>query len=161
LIRQTNQLNAMNIKTTTNETSATLSRKGTCIEFFSAYQDLDLDRMLGLCDPDGQVSFEPLGDTGKGKIYEVGKTLWSMLMDSFPDLDNTVINQEYNEATNSVMCQVSIFGTQEKDFAGISNKGKRFESDHIFIFRYNDDDKIDNISITWDHDSFVKQLSQA
>jgi ketosteroid isomerase-like protein len=149
----------MNVKTTTSETFEALSRKGTCIEFFSAYQDLDLDRMLALCDPNGEISFEPLGDAGKGKIYEVGKTLWSMLMDCFPDLDNTVINQVHSEETNSVMCQVSIFGTQEKDFAGITNKGKRFESDHIFIFRYNDQGKIDNITITWDHDYFVKQLS--
>ncbi|MDQ3521846.1 MAG: nuclear transport factor 2 family protein, partial [Gemmatimonadota bacterium] len=72
------------------ETLDVISKKGTCIEFFSAYQDLDLERMLSLCDPQGNINFEPLGEPFKGKIYEIGNGIWSSLMDSFPDLDNTV-----------------------------------------------------------------------
>src|SRR4051812_36184907 len=67
-----------------------LSKKGTCIEFFSAYQDFDLNRMLGLCSPAGEVQFVPLGEAGKGKIFETGKAIWGAVMDAFPDLDNTV-----------------------------------------------------------------------
>ena len=37
------------------ESLDTLSKKGTCIEFFSAYQDMDLDRMLSLCDIEGKI----------------------------------------------------------------------------------------------------------
>ena len=142
------------------ESILALSRKGTCIEFFSAYQDMDLDRMLGLCDKEGTIAFVPLGDAFKGKIHEVGKGLWSALMDSFPNLDNTVKNQVHNEDENTVTCQVVIFGTQEKDFAGIPDNGNDFDSDHIFIYRFDNAGKVTDINISWDHDRFVKQLAK-
>lgn len=150
------------MKTTTqqHENIDALARKGTCIEFFSAYQDMDLDRMLALCEKEGTIAFEPLGESFKGKIHEVGKGLWAAIMDSFPNLDNTVKNQVYNEADNSVTCQVVIFGTQAKEFAGIPDKGNDFDSDHIFIFRFNESGKINNISINWDHEKFVGQLTR-
>jgi len=137
-----------------------LSKKGTCIEFFSAYQDMDLDRMLSLCDNEGLIVFEPLGDPFKGKIHEVGKGLWAAIMDAFPNLDNTVKSQSFNEADNSVTCQVVIFGTQAKEFAGIPDKGNGFDSDHIFIFRFGENGKISNININWDHEKFVGQLTK-
>ncbi|HET6541436.1 MAG TPA: ester cyclase [Chryseolinea sp.] len=141
------------------ERTDVLAKKGTCIEFFSAYQDMDIDRMLGLCDPNGTISFVPLGPNYSGKIYEVGKAVWSALMDSFPDLDNTVKNQQYDEATDSVACVVVIFGKQEKEFAGLAPKGNSFDSEHIFIFRFNEEGKISDLNVTWDHDKFVKQLT--
>src|SRR5258705_11320759 len=149
------------MKTTTQQQESldALSKKGTCIEFFSAYQDMDLDRMLSLCDENGTIVFEPLSDFFKGKIHDVGKGVWRALMDSFPNLDNTVKGQTFDEETNSVTCKVVIFGTQEKEFAGIPSKGNDFDSDHIFIFRFNNQSKIDNIDITWDHDRFVKLLT--
>lgn len=143
------------------ESLNTLSKKGTCIEFFSAYQDMDVDRMLSLCEVNGTVAFEPLGDSFKGKIHEIGKSVWLALMDSFPNLDNTVKSQTFDEATNEVRCTVVIFGTQEKEFAGTPSKGKDFDSEHIFIFRFNDHAKIEHISIAWDHERFVKLLSGA
>ena len=57
-----------------------------------------------------------------------------------------------------VRCQVVIRGTQAKDFAGIPNKGKSFDSDHIFIFRLNPTGKIERIEIEWDHADFQRQL---
>ena len=142
-----------------HESLDTLSKKGTSIEFFSAYQDMDLDRMLSLCDINGTIAFEPLGDSFKGKIHEVGKGLWSAIMDSFPNLDNTVKSQTFDEATNTVTCQVVIFGTQEKEFAGMPSKGNDFDADHIFIFRFNEQGKITDLKINWDHTRFVKQLT--
>lgn len=154
-----NNLKHTIMKTTRKENVDVLSKKGSCIEFFSAYQDMELDRMIGLCNPEGDVHFVPLGEAGKGKIGEFGRNLWAALMDAFPDLDNTVISTGLDENSNSVSCNVSIFGTQKKEFAGIPPKGNRFESDHIFIFRFNEAEKIDNISINWNHDSLVEQLS--
>jgi ketosteroid isomerase-like protein len=137
-----------------------LAKKGTCIEFFSAYQDMDVDRMLSLCAPDSIVSFVPLGADYAGKIHEVGKAVWSALMDSFPDLDNTVKSQQYDEAADAVSCQVVIFGKQEKEFAGLAPKGNSFDSEHIFIFRFNADGKIRDLNINWDHEAFVTQLTK-
>lgn len=145
--------------TSIKESLDSLSRKGTCIEFFSAYQDLDLERMLSLCHPLGVVEFVPLGDGYRGRIAELGKTLWGGLMECFPNLDNTVIHQFYNETENTVTCTVNIFGTQKSDFAGIPSKGRDFESEHIFIFRFDSPGQISHIRIDWDHNSFVQQLS--
>lgn len=151
------------MKTTTqqHESLDALSKKGTCIEFFSAYQDMDLDRMLSLCDVNGTISFVPLGDPFKGKIHEVGKGLWSAIMESFPNLDNTVKSQQFDEATNAVTCKVVIFGTQAKEFAGMPSKGKEFDSEHIFIFRFNEAGKVTDLKISWDHERFVGQLTGA
>jgi ketosteroid isomerase-like protein len=137
-----------------------LAKKGTCIEFFSAYQDMDVDRMLSLCHPDGTISFVPLGSDYAGKINEIGKAVWSALMDSFPNLDNTVKSQQYDETTDEVTCKVVIFGKQEKEFAGLAPKGNSFDSEHIFIFRFNEEGKISDLNIQWNHESFVNQLSQ-
>ena len=151
------------MKTTTtqqHESLDALSKKGTCIEFFSAYQDMDLDRMLSLFDMNGTISFVPLGDPFKGKIHEVGKGLWSAILDAFPNLDNTVKNQVFDETTNTVTCQVVIFGTQEKDFAGIPSKKKDFDSEHIFIFRFNEAEKITDLKICWNHEGFAGQRTK-
>jgi predicted ester cyclase len=138
------------------ESLTELTRKGICIEFFSAYQDLDINRMIALCNPEGEVYFQPLGEAGKGTINNLGRHLWLALMDCFPDLDNTVDSAAAQDDT--IECKVTVFGTQQKDFAGIPSKGLRFDSDHIFIFRFNRVDKIKNITITWDHASFKQQL---
>jgi hypothetical protein len=151
----------MNTTTQQTENVDILSKKGTCIEFFSAYQDFDIDRMLGLCSADSQVAFEPLGDGGKGKIHELGKGIWASLMDAFPNLDNTVKSQTYNASENSVTCLVTIFGKQEKAFAEIPSKGNEFDSEHIFIFRFNEAGRVTNLSINWNHEAFVKQLTGA
>jgi hypothetical protein len=135
-----------------------LAKKGTCIEFFSAYQDMDVDRMLSLCEPSSTISFVPLGADYSGKLYEVGRGVWEALMNAFPNLDNTVKGQQYNEATDCVTCKVVIFGKQEKEFAGLPAKGNDFDSEHIFIFRFNESGKITDLAINWDHESFVNQL---
>ena len=146
------------MKTVTRTDSVTsLTRKGTCVEFFSAYQDHDYQRMINLCTPNADVNFTPLGAGGVGKVSELGKALWSVLMYAFPDIDNTI--DSFVENGDELTCNVSIFGTQAKEFAGIPSKGLKFENDHIFVFRFDDDDKISSIIISWDHDSFQRQLS--
>lgn len=134
-----------------------LSLKNACVEFMFAYQQKNVEKMLSFCDPEGEVFFMPLGENGKGKIHEFGKQLWSALIDSFPDIDNTV-EAAIAEDGESVRCQVVITGTQAKDFAGIKNKGKRFDSDHIFIFHLNSSNRIDYVQISWDHEDLQRQL---
>lgn len=114
--------------------------------------------MLSLCQIEGVVNFTPLGEAGKGLIHELGRNIWTALIDSFPDIDNT-LDAAVAEDGQTVRCQVVIRGTQVKEFAGIISKGKHFDSDHIFIFRIGEDQKISSITITWDHDDFQKQLS--
>ena len=134
-----------------------LSLKNACVQFMFAYQQKDVDKMLSFCDPEGDIYFEPLGEGGKGKIGELGRGLWTALIDCFPDIDNTV-DASIAESEGSVRCQVVIRGTQAKDFADITNKGLHFDSDHIFIFHLNPEQKIDSIKINWDHQDFKRQL---
>lgn len=134
-----------------------LSLKNASVNFMFAYQQRDVNKMLSYCNPDGEVWFKPLGEAGKGKIGELGKALWTSLIDSFPDIDNTV-DATIAEDGEAVRCQVVISGTQAKDFAGITSKGKHFDSDHIFIFHLDDANRIDSIHISWDHEDFQRQL---
>jgi SnoaL-like polyketide cyclase len=142
---------------TTIQQQQELSLKNACVSFMFAYQQRNVDKMLSFCDPEGEVFFKPLGEAGKGKIGELGRGIWTSLIDCFPDIDNTV-DAAIAEDGDSVRCQVVIRGTQTKDFAGIVSKGKKFDSDHIFIFRLNDHNKIDRIEISWDHEDFQRQL---
>lgn len=144
--------------TKTSETLTDLTRKGTCIEFFSAYQDLDTERMIELATPDATVHFEPLGDDGKGLFREFGKVVWGLLMDCFPDLDNTVDTLSVDG--DRITCKVDIFGTQAKEFMGITSQGLRFESDHVFIFQFDQKDQITDLKISWDHARFISQLTE-
>ena len=134
-----------------------IEMKNSCVQFMFAYQIKDVPLMISLCDPEGEVYFKPLGENGKGKIGGLGRDLWTMLIECFPDIDNTV-DAIVSEGEN-VRCQVLISGTQAKDFAGIESKGKHFDSDHIFIFHLNNKNKIDRIEVEWNHADFVKQLS--
>lgn len=135
-----------------------LSLKNACVQFMFSYQQRNIAQMLSFCDPQGEVWFMPLGEAGRGTIGELGKAIWSSLIDSFPDIDNTV-DATIADDGESVRCQVAISGTQAKDFAGIVNKGKHFDSDHIFIFHLNDERLIDRIHISWDHEDFQRQLA--
>ncbi|UFH53209.1 ester cyclase [Spirosoma sp. KNUC1025] len=142
---------------TISKTSLTeQTRKGACLAFFSAYQDMDTARMIQLATPDATVHFEPMGEDGKGSFWEFGKTVWQLLMDCFPDLDNTV--DSLTAEGDTVIAHVAIFGTQAQDFMGITSKGLRFNSDHVFVFRFDEADRITDLSINWDHASFCKQL---
>lgn len=135
-----------------------LSLKNACVEFMFAYQQRNVARMLSFCNPDGDVYFVSLGEAGRGKIGELGKGIWSGLIDAFPDITNT-LDAAIAEGENSVRCQVLISGTQAKDFAGIVNRGKHFDSDHIFIFHLGADNLIESIQIEWDHADLQRQLA--
>lgn len=134
-----------------------LSWKNRSIDFMKAYQDQHVDKMLQFCSPGCNVSFLPLGDGGKGNAHIVGKNIWSALIDCFPNIDNTVHNAVHDNG--DVRCEVTIFGKQEKDFGDLISQGKEFEEDHIFIFRVNDDGYIESITVDWNHDNFVRQLT--
>lgn len=142
---------------TLNKTSLTeQTRKGACLAFFSAYQDMDTARMIQLATPDATVHFQPMGDDGKGSFWEFGKVVWQLIMDCFPDVDNTV--DSLTTEGDTVTAHVAIFGTQAQDFMGITNKGLKFNSDHVFVFRFDEADRITHLDINWDHAEFSNQL---
>ncbi|MBC7572065.1 MAG: nuclear transport factor 2 family protein [Spirosoma sp.] len=144
------------MQTTQYQSVSELSRQGACLAFFTAYDDLDTARMIGLAAPDATVHFLPLGNDGKGTFWEFGKVVWDLLIDCFPDISNTVDKLTTHDDT--ITANVTIGGTQAKDFMGIVSKGCRFNSDHIFVFQFNEADQIQHLTINWNHAGFVKQL---
>ncbi|RIV19950.1 nuclear transport factor 2 family protein [Fibrisoma montanum] len=144
------------METTSKISLAEQTRKGACLAFFSAYQDMDTARMIQLATPDATVHFVPMGEDGKGSFWEFGKGVWQLIMDCFPDVDNTV--DSLTTDGDTITASVAIYGTQAQDFMGIANKGLRFNSDHIFVFRFDPNDRITHLAIDWDHASFCKQL---
>lgn len=140
-------------------TVSELSRKGACLAFFTAYDDLDTARMIGLAAPDATVHFLPLGESGKGSFWEFGKVVWNKLIDCFPDISNTV--DRLHTGGDTVTANVTIGGTQAKEFMGIASQGCRFNSDHVFVFRFNEAGQIQDLTINWDHANFVNQLGAA
>ena len=142
----------------TIENIAQLDLKSIAIAFMFAYEEQDMNRMMDLCDLNGEIWFKPLGEDGRGKIGELGKGLWTTLIDCFPNLRN-IVDSAALEPDGQVRCQVMISGKQAKDFAGIVCKEQEFDSNHIFIFRHNPAGEIDRIHIEWNHADFQKQLS--
>jgi len=135
-----------------------LRSKSRSIDFMNAYQERNLNQMLAHCSSTCTVEFIPLGADGKGSAHSVGKAIWSSLIECFPNIDNTV-HHVINEDGNA-KCEVSIYGRQAKDFAGIISKGNEFEQNHIFVFKVNSKGEISSITVDWDHDSFVDQLTK-
>lgn len=144
--------------TTASNSKQSKNLKGPCIDFMFAYAEQNIEKMLHLCDPEGIVAFQPMGENGKGTIGELGKTIWLSLIECFPNITN-VVHSAVKEADN-IQCKVLISGTQAKDFAGIISKGNTFQSDHIFVFKLNDNNKIENIQVVWNHADFQRQLEK-
>ncbi|WP_224996035.1 nuclear transport factor 2 family protein [Cesiribacter sp. SM1] len=139
------------------ETSIQLQEHAAALNFFSRYNERKIEKMLELFSPSAVAAFIPLGDDGAGKVEGIGRYLWTGLIDSFPDISNTIKKSRIDQH-GSLICEVNIGGTQVKDFAGIPNKGLRFNSDHIFIFRFNEQGLIESISVNWDHQDLCRQL---
>lgn len=131
--------------------------KNRTVDFMKAYQEQNVAGMLTNCTEDCEVAFLPLGPSGNGNVHEVGKALWTNIIECFPTIDNTV--HAVVMENGDVRCEASITGKQEKDFAGLVSRGNTFEEEHIFIFKMNESGFIKAISVNWNHDSFVKQLT--
>ncbi len=135
-----------------------LSAIDTSIMFFDAYNKHEIDEMIKLFADNGEIVFQPLGGDGKGKVSELGQAIWSQLIHSFPNISCEILKSKVDDEGN-VICEVNFKGRQEDDFAGLANKGKSFDTDHVFVFKLNEQNLIDSLTVTWDHDDFCRQLS--
>jgi hypothetical protein len=127
------------------------------LQFFDFYNHHQVPAMLDLFMENSDIVFIPLGDFGRGKVSELGQAIWSQLIESFPDIECRLLKSKTDDEGNTI-CEVMITGTQVRDFAGISSKGLRFESEHIFVFRLGKNGLIDRMTVTWDHNHFCRQL---
>ncbi|MGA7328452.1 MAG: ester cyclase [Rhodomicrobium sp.] len=126
--------------------------------FFTAYNAHDIDKMLAACSDSAQLRYMPMGNQGLGNVRDVGKTIWSGIIDAFPDLHVTVQSM-FGNAEN-VAAEVVIGGTQSKDFLNIPNRGKHYELPHAFLLEVDGVGKITSIAAYWDNASFYLQLGK-
>lgn len=126
--------------------------------FFTAYNAHDVNRMVAACREDAQLRYVPMGAQGHGKARELGKAIWSGLIEAFPDLIVTV--QSMFGDVRDVAAEVVIGGKQEKDFLQIPNRGRRYELPHAFLLTVDDGRLITAITAYWDNASFYSQLGK-
>ena len=126
--------------------------------FFSSYNAHDVNRMLSLCSDDAQLRYVPMDKQGEGKVQEVGKTIWSTLLDAFPDL-RVRLESAFADEQN-VAAEVMIGGSQKKDFMNIPNQGRHYDLPHAFLLKIGDRRLITSITAYWDNASFYSQLGK-
>jgi predicted ester cyclase len=96
---------------------------------------------------------------GDGKVCTIGKTIWTTLIDCFPNLTNEVTWMTADDDGN-VAAEVVISGTQAKTFGAIGNQGLHYDLPHVFLFHVNEDDRIDDITCYWDGADWNRQLGR-
>jgi ketosteroid isomerase-like protein len=133
-------------------------------EFFSRYRAHDVDGMTDLCAVNAEFSYVPFEVWGKqrvlrgdGKVNTVGKTMWAGLINSFPNLSNTVHTVDANN-DGDVVAQADIEGTQQLAWGLVAPAGKHFREPHLFVFHVDADLLIDSIRAYWDNGSISQQL---
>lgn len=126
--------------------------------FFTAYNAHDVEKMVRACREDAQLRYIPMGDQGQGNARKLGRTIWSGLIDAFPDL--TVAAQSMFGDDHNVAAEVLIGGTQQKDFLRIPSQGKHYELPHAFLLNVDDAGLITRITAYWDNASFYSQLGK-
>lgn len=132
--------------------------------FFSRYRAHDVDGMTDLCAINAGFSYVPFEMWGKqrvlrgdGKVNTVGKTMWAGLINSFPNLSNTVHTVTAND-DGDVVAEVDIEGTQQLAWGLVAPAGKHFREPHLFVFHVDADLLIDGICAYWDNGSISQQL---
>jgi ketosteroid isomerase-like protein len=137
---------------------------GVVTGFFDAYRAHDVDGMTGLCSITCDFSYVPFEVWGKqrvlrgdGKVGTVGKVLWAGLINSFPNLSNTVHTIVANDE-GDVVVEADIEGTQQLAWGAIVPAGKHYCEPHLFVFHVGDDLLIDSITGYWDNAGISKQL---
>jgi steroid delta-isomerase-like uncharacterized protein len=130
----------------------------TAQSFFVAYNAHEVDKMLAVCNREAELRYLPMGGQGHGPIYEVGKRIWSSLVDAFPDL-TVRVQSAFGDERNAA-AEVMIGGTQRKQFLDIPSQGKHYELPHAFILAVDDNNLISVITAYWDNLSFYSQLGK-
>lgn len=140
--------------------------RGVVEAFFGVYRDRDVHRMADLCSEDADFRYVPFEVwlrqrvvRADEKVVTAGKPIWTTLIDCFPDLGNELHSVVADEDGN-VAVEVTIGGTQAKDFGSIRNQGRRYDLPHLFLFHVDGEGLIDRIAAYWDTADWYEQLGK-
>lgn len=144
--------------------STAASASAVVTEYFDRYRAHDVEGMTDLCSLNADFSYVPFELWskqrvlhGNGKVRTIGKTLWTGLIASFPDLSLTVRTITSND-DGDVVAQVDVGGTQERAWGLITPAGHHYVEPHLFIFHVGTDLLIDSIAAYWNDASICRQL---
>ena len=133
-------------------------------EFFDRYRAHDVEGMTDLCSINAGFSYVPFEIWGKqrvlrgdGKVGTIGKTIWAGLINSFPDLSNTVYTLTAND-DGDVVVEADIEGTQQLAWGFATPDGRHYREPHLFIFHVDEHLLIDSITAYWDNAGISRQL---
>jgi hypothetical protein len=136
------------------------------LRFFEAYRSHDVEAMVDACSERADFHYAPFEMWGKqrvlrghGKVYGIGKVLWTGLIESFPDLSNDVTSIHADDS-GGVAAEVTIRGTQAKVWGALDNRGRSFAVPHLFRFRVGAEGLIEEVSAYWDGADMNRQLGR-
>ena len=146
--------------------SATAVNASTALDgarsFFAAYNRHDVSSMVAACSEGAELRYVPVGSYGRGNVHELGKAIWSGIIDALPDLHVTVQSM-FGDGRN-IAAEVMIGGTQRKDLAfgqvRIPSQGRHYELPHVFLLQGNESGLITEVAAYWDNASFYSQLGK-
>ncbi|MCA7980449.1 nuclear transport factor 2 family protein [Burkholderia cepacia] len=137
---------------------AAMNSRDAVAAFFDRYRRHDIEGMLTLFAPDATLDYVPIGVTGRADVQ--GKAIWAALLDAFPDLHNEVDAIHADDAGRHATAEVTIGGTQVREFAGIQNRGRTFSLRHAFVFEFDTDGRIERLAAYWDNVRLFEDLGK-
>jgi steroid delta-isomerase-like uncharacterized protein len=138
----------------------------TVLRFFDAYRAHDIEAMADLCSDNAAFRDVPMEFWRRqkvvradGKARTVGKVMWTGMLSAFPDLTNEVLFVTADEGGH-VAAEVTISGTQARDWGTVGNQGRPYRLRHLFIFDVGPEGLIDRIAIYSDNADLFAQLGR-
>lgn len=135
-----------------------MNRRDVVTVFFDRYRRHDLDGMLALFSPDAALDYVPIAVAGPAAVQ--GRAVWAALLDAFPDLDNAIDAIHADDAGRHATAEVTLGGTQAREFAGIQNRGRAFSLRHAFVFEFDADGRIARLAAYWDNVRLFEDLGK-
>ncbi|MEV1296108.1 hypothetical protein [Pseudonocardia sp. NPDC049635] len=133
-------------------------------EFFAAYRRHDVHAMTDMCTDNAGFRYVPYEVWGKqrvlrgdGKVKTIGKTLWTGLIKSFPDLFNVVHSIDAGP-DGDVIVSCDIGGTQQIAWGFAVSQTRAFSEPHLFLFHVDRTGLIDDITAYWNDGGINRQL---
>ncbi|VWD48977.1 hypothetical protein BLA18112_07326 [Burkholderia lata] len=135
-----------------------MNRRDVVAAFFDRYRQHDIEGMLALFSPAASLDYVPAG--AAAPVATHGRMIWGTLLDAFPDLSNGIDAIHADDAGRHATAEVTIRGTQARDFLGILNRGRSFTLRHAFVFEFDADGRIARLAAYWDNVRLFEDLGK-
>jgi hypothetical protein len=119
-------------------------------QFFSAYDNHNVDGMLALCADGAQGRYLPYGKNSAMPIRGGLEQIWRGFPQAVPDFGAEIVEMIQAE-DNTVLVQALVGGTMPVDVPGLVKKGEVGRIAHAYIIRYNAQGKISRLDCYWDN----------